>query len=133
MIASIYFPITMMLAIVSTSQGFQSSTTPVQTLGRRYGISVVGAVSRVPPSSASTVPSRTTSLERIFGRGNKNEDDDDALLPGKKMTKSRRKKLIVNDDEEEYDLGMALDNSSDPCLRNNGTRIIYNTATNNSV
>ena len=32
------------------------------------------------------------------------------------MTKGRRKILGVNDDEEEYDLEMALDNSTDPLI-----------------
>ena len=51
-----------------------------------------------------------------FGKKSDNDDDDDALLPGKKMTKGRRKQLGVNDDEEEYDLEMALDNSTDPLI-----------------
>ena len=52
----------------------------------------------------------------IFGRGNKGKNDEDEYIDGKKMTKARRKKLGVNDDEEEYDLEMALDNSTDPLI-----------------
>mmetsp|Transcript_21891 Transcript_21891/g.51896 ORF Transcript_21891/g.51896 Transcript_21891/m.51896 type:complete len:96 (+) Transcript_21891:16-303(+) len=52
----------------------------------------------------------------IFGRGNKSSNDEEEYIPGKKMNKARRKKLGVNDDEEEYDLEMALDNSTDPLI-----------------
>ena len=116
MIASINFATTMMLALfVSTCQGFQSLTTQLQPLAARRDGTGIGAVLSTVPPPATT--SRTaTSLEMIFGRGNKNDDDGDALLPGKKMTVSRRKKLGVNDDEEEYDLEMALDNSTDPLI-----------------
>ncbi len=49
----------------------------------------------------------------IFGGKNK---DEETFIPGKKMSIARRKELGVNDDEEEYDLEMALDNSTDPFI-----------------
>ena len=49
----------------------------------------------------------------IFGGKNK---DEESFIPGKKMSVARRKELGVNDDEEEYDLEMALDNSTDPFI-----------------
>ena len=52
----------------------------------------------------------------IFGRGNKSNKEEEEYIPGKKMTVARRKKLGINDDEEEYDLEMALDNSTDPLI-----------------
>mmetsp|Transcript_46422 Transcript_46422/g.51928 ORF Transcript_46422/g.51928 Transcript_46422/m.51928 type:complete len:100 (+) Transcript_46422:109-408(+) len=56
----------------------------------------------------------------IFGRGggggSSNNNDDETFIPGKKMNMGRRKKLGINDDEEEYDLEMALNNSTDPFI-----------------
>lgn len=117
MIASMYYLtiiITMVVfvTISSTScQGFsviqsQSSRThPQQQQPQR--IVVVSA-----PSSSSS------SLEMIFGRENKNDVDKEEkqFIPGKKMNVARRKKLGVNDDEEEYDLNVALENSTDPFI-----------------
>jgi len=102
-----------MLAFVSTCQGFQSLTTLQPIAARRDDTGIGAVLSTVTPPTTSRT---ATSLDMIFGRGNKNDDDGDALIPGKKMTVSRRKKLGVNDDEEEYDLEMALDNSTDPLI-----------------
>jgi hypothetical protein len=113
MIASMYYftiIITMVVfvAISSTScQGFsviqsQSSRTQPQ---RIVGVSA--------PSSSSS------SLEMIFGRGNKNDDvdkEEKQFIPGKKINIAQRKKLGMNDDEEEYDLNVALENSTDPFI-----------------
>ena len=113
MIASMYYftiIITMVVfvTISSTScQGFsvihsQSSRTQPQ---RIVGVSA--------PSSSST------SLEMIFGRGNKNDavdKEEKQFIPGKKINIAQRKKLGMNDDEEEYDLNVALENSTDPFI-----------------
>lgn len=97
MIASFFFAITLMLAILSSSQGFQPPTTLA-------GFQAVHAVQA------------TSSTELgIFG-GNKKNKDEETFIPGKKMNVARRKQLGVNDDEEEYDLEMALDNSTDPLI-----------------
>lgn len=104
------FAITMILAMMPLSQGFRSTTTTLQPLARTRH-----TVSAFAPLSSSGITGRTSSLEMIFGRGN-NGSDDESFIPGKKMTKARRKKLGVNDDEEEYDLEMALDNSTDPLI-----------------
>ncbi|OEU21805.1 hypothetical protein FRACYDRAFT_178083 [Fragilariopsis cylindrus CCMP1102] len=55
----------------------------------------------------------------IFGRGNKNDDvdkEEKQFIPGKKINIAQRKKLGMNDDEEEYDLNVALENSTDPFI-----------------
>ena len=64
----------------------------------------------------------------IFGRGKPKNDDDDATavekkkkkqdtyLPGKKISVNTRSKWGMNDEDEEYDLEMALDNSTDPFI-----------------
>ena len=89
--------IILMLALVSSSQGFQVPT-PIQ------------------PIIGSSTTTTSTSLPMIFGNKNKNSNDDESYIAGKKMTRARRKKLGVNDNEEEYDLEMALDNSTDPLI-----------------
>ena len=102
------------VTISSTScQGFsviqsQSSRThpPQQQPQRIVGVSA--------PSSSSS-----SSLEMIFGRGNKNDDvdkEEKQFIPGKKINIAQRKKLGMNDDEEEYDLNVALENSTDPFI-----------------
>ena len=97
------------VTISSTScQGFsviqsQSSRTQPQ---RIVGVSA-------PTSSSSS------SLEMIFGRGNKNDavdKEEKQFIPGKKINVAQRKKLGMNDDEEEYDLNVALENSTDPFI-----------------
>ena len=118
MISSMYYftiIITMVVfvTISSTScQGFsviqsQSSRThpPQQQPQRIVGVSA--------PSSSSS------SLEMIFGRGNKNDvvdKEEKQFIPGKKINIAQRKKLGMNDDEEEYDLNVALENSTDPFI-----------------
>ena len=118
MISSMYYftiIITMVVfvTISSTScQGFsviqsQSSRThpPQQQPQRIVGVSA--------PSSSSS------SLEMIFGRGNKNDvvdKEEKQFIPGKKINVAQRKKLGMNDDEEEYDLNVALENSTDPFI-----------------
>ena len=96
------------VTISSTScQGFsviqsQSSRTQPQRIA---GVSA--------PSSSSS------SLEMIFGRGNKNDvvdKEEKQFIPGKKINIAQRKKLGMNDDEEEYDLNVALENSTDPFI-----------------
>jgi hypothetical protein len=102
MISSMHFTIAMLLlAMASLSEGFQVPK-PMQPQAARV----------VPQSSAAS----TTSLG-IFGNNkNKKDADEETFIPGKKMNVARRKKLGVNDDEEEYDLEMALDNSTDPFI-----------------
>ena len=105
-----YFAIAMMLlAMASLSEGFQVPK-PMQLQPARAG----HAYSSMVPQSSTTTAS-TTSLG-IFGNKNKKDDDEETFIPGKKMNVARRKKLGVNDDEEEYDLEMALDNSTDPFI-----------------
>jgi hypothetical protein len=118
MIASMYystiFTMVVFVTIFSIScQGFsvmiQSQSSRAQTQRIFVGVST-------PASSSSS----SSSLQMIFGRGNKNKNDNDVeetqFIPGKKMNVARRKKLGIDDDEEEYDLGMALENSTDPFI-----------------
>jgi len=117
MMTSMWHAMAMVLAMTtSSSLGFQSPST-LQPLPRPTALTPPRTASISGPSSSSS-SSTTTSLEMVFGFGKKNDDDDDeeAFLPGKKMNKGRRRKLGVNDDEEEYDLEMALDNSTDPLI-----------------
>ncbi len=86
-----------MLAMLSSSQGFQMPT-----------------AQHFPATQRVATTATTTSL-MIFG-GNKKNKDEDTFIAGKKMSVARRKELGVNDDEEEYDLEMALDNSTDPLI-----------------
>jgi hypothetical protein len=98
------------VTIFSTScQGFSSviQSQSTRTQPQQQPQRIVGVSS----------PTSSSSLEMIFGRGNKNEDKEEKqFIPGKKMNVARRKKLGVNDDEEEYDLNMALENSTDPFI-----------------
>jgi hypothetical protein len=113
MISSMCFAIAMMLlAMASLSEGFQVPKQTIQPQAARAAHAYI----MVPHSSTT---STSTSLEMVFGRGNNNKkknSDEETFIPGKKMNVARRKKLGVNDDEEEYDLEMALDNSTDPLI-----------------
>ena len=74
---------------------------------------------RIVGVSAASSSSSSSSLEMIFGRGNKNDavdKEEKQFIPGKKINIAQRKKLGMNDDEEEYDLNVALENSTDPFI-----------------
>eukprot|EP00536_Pseudo-nitzschia_multiseries_P012715 jgi/Psemu1/309330/fgenesh1_kg.500_\ len=106
--ASIHFVLALLLAILSSSAGFHSPATIA--VRDSIGYSAFQQPSRPVATTGSS------SLEMVFGRGKKRNNDEEEFIPGKKMNKARRKKLGVNDDEEEYDLEMALDNSTDPLI-----------------
>ena len=88
------------------------------------GFSVIQSQSsRIQPQRVAVVSAPTSSssssLEMIFGRGNKNDavdKEEKQFIPGKKINIAQRKKLGMNDDEEEYDLNVALENSTDPFI-----------------
>lgn len=103
------FAILMVLALVPSSRGFHAPTV-MHPIARFVHPSVAEQL------SLQTTKTTTTSLEMVFGGGNKKTKDEETFIPGKKMNVARRKKLGVNDDEEEYDLEMALDNSTDPFI-----------------
>ena len=83
-------------------------------------------VGRTHPPSPRQSPV-SSELPMIFGRGKPKNDDDatavekgktkqDTYLPGKKISVNTRSKWGMNDEDEEYDLEMALDNSTDPFI-----------------
>mmetsp|Transcript_48061 Transcript_48061/g.55481 ORF Transcript_48061/g.55481 Transcript_48061/m.55481 type:complete len:173 (+) Transcript_48061:461-979(+) len=77
-------------------------------------------IARGVTTNSARTSSSSSDLTMIFGRGggggSSNNNDDETFIPGKKMNMGRRKKLGINDDEEEYDLEMALNNSTDPFI-----------------
>jgi len=114
--------IILMASILSTScqcEGFSLvQSQPSTRVQQRHQQQQSWIAKGVTTNSART-SSSPSDLTMIFGRGGgggSSNNDDEVLIPGKKMNIGRRKKLGINDDEEEYDLGMALDNSTDPFI-----------------
>jgi len=136
MISSVYYNITIvitmiivMATILSSScqcEGFSlfqsQPSTRVHVQQRHQQQQQQSWIARgITTNSARTSSSSSSDLTMIFGRGgggggNSNNNDDETFIPGKKMNVGRRKKLGINDDEEEYDLEMALNNSTDPFI-----------------
>ena len=65
-------------------------------------------------TTKATATTTTTSSSSLFELHVRKIQDNE--IPMKKMTSARRKKLGIADDEDEYDLGMALDNNTDPFI-----------------
>ena len=113
MIASMYYftiIITMVVFVTISSTSCQGFSVIQSQSSRTQPQRIVGVSA---PSSSSS------SLEMIFGRGNKNDavdKEEKQFIPGKKINVAQRKKLGMNDDEEEYDLNVALENSTDPFI-----------------
>ena len=114
MIASMYcftIIITMVVFVTISSTSCQGFSVIQSQSSRTQPQRIVGVSA---PSSSSS-----SSLEMIFGRGNKNDavdKEEKQFIPGKKINIAQRKKLGMNDDEEEYDLNVALENSTDPFI-----------------
>ena len=114
MIASMYcftIIITMVVFVTISSTSCQGFSVIQSQSSRTQPQRIVGV--SAPTSSSSS------SLEMIFGRGNKNDvvdKEEKQFIPGKKINVAQRKKLGMNDDEEEYDLNVALENSTDPFI-----------------
>ena len=102
--------ITMVVFVTISSTSCQGFSVIQSQSSRTQPQRIVGV--NAPSSSSS-------SLEMIFGRGNKNDavdKEEKQFIPGKKINIAQRKKLGMNDDEEEYDLNVALENSTDPFI-----------------
>jgi hypothetical protein len=66
------------------------------------------------PTKVASMTKTSSSSLYIFNNKKKNSGSNEG---GKKMISgSRRKKLGIAEDEDEYDLGMALDNNTDPFI-----------------
>ena len=113
MISSMYYftiIITMVVFVTISSTSCQGFSVIQSQSSRTQPQRIVGVSA---PSSSSS------SLEMIFGRGKKNDavdKEEKQFIPGKKINVAQRKKLGMNDDEEEYDLNVALENSTDPFI-----------------
>jgi hypothetical protein len=77
--------------------------------------SVVPAMAFAPPRVAvpSTTANRNLVIVQARRQARKISENE---IPNRKMSAARRQKLGVADDEDEYDLDIALENSTDPLI-----------------
>ena len=89
----------------------------ISRLGLFLAAALIG-LSVLPDSAAFTttqvtVPSRVSFVALQARQARKIRDNE---IQTRKISNSRRKKLGIAEDEDEYDLDIALDNSTDPFI-----------------